>query len=298
MLRPSARYALIVFIHLTVALPSACFVNSPFSPTSHVSPPRVANNPARGFLAASPSQAPRLTQRRQQCAVVYPAPCHPTQQQPSNDRSIRSTSSAGLSALFLPRSKHDQQAFFKGRIAAICVSALALYFAVTVLGSAPVAATAKATVAAAAEVGEKEHLHIGQKIAKLFRRSGLPDWATLMTISAMPVVELRGGVPVGIWMGLPIAQVFVLCVVGNMIPIPAILLALKSPLVQKIAKPVLSRARKKAEELGDAQSQGLALTLFVGIPLPGTGAWTGAMGASLLGMPFQKVTRTFLDTIT
>lgn len=298
MLRTPARYALIAVIQLAVILPSVCFVNSPLSPTSHASLPRVSYNPARGYLAASPSQAPRLTQRRQQCAAVYPAPCHPTQRQPSNDRSVRSTSSRGLSALSLPRSKPDQQPFLNGRFAAICASALALYFAVTVLGSAPVAATATETVAAAAEVGGKEHLHIGQKIAELFRRSGLPDWATLMTISAMPVVELRGGVPVGIWMGLPIAQVFVLCVVGNMIPIPAILLALKSPLIQKIAKPVLSRARKKAEELGDAQSQSLALTLFVGIPLPGTGAWTGAMGASLLGMPFQKVIRAFLDNIT
>lgn len=109
-----------------------------------------------------------------------------------------------------------------------------------------------------------------------------------MVISAMPVVELRGGVPVGIWMGMPIVKVFTLCVAGNMIPIPLILLALRSSFVQKLAKPVLDRAREKAAGFGDEKSQALALTLFVGIPLPGTGAWTGAMGAFLLGMPFQK----------
>ncbi|CAM9821397.1 unnamed protein product, partial [Chrysoparadoxa australica] len=134
-----------------------------------------------------------------------------------------------------------------------------------------------------------EHLHIGQKVANFFRtKGGLPDWATLMAISAMPVVELRGGVPVGLWMGLPITSVLGLCVLGNMIPIPIILLALRSKVVQSIAKPVLERAKKKAVEFGDESRQAVALTLFVGIPLPGTGAWTGAMGAFLLGMPFQK----------
>jgi Putative small multi-drug export protein len=61
----------------------------------------------------------------------------------------------------------------------------------------------------------------------------------------MPVVELRGGVPVGLWMGLPIAKVFGLCVAGNMVPIPLILLALRSDFVQKALKPFLDRARAK-----------------------------------------------------
>jgi uncharacterized membrane protein len=126
---------------------------------------------------------------------------------------------------------------------------------------------------------------IGQKIAAFFRSGGLPDWATLMLISAMPVVELRGGVPVGLWMGLPIGTTLALCIAGNMIPIPLILLALRSKFVQKIAKPVLDRAAKKSESFGGADERALALTLFVGIPLPGTGAWTGAMIASLLRMP-------------
>ena len=165
----------------------------------------------------------------------------------------------------------------------MAASALVAGLAVAVLAPGPAAAAAKAVVE------DEVHLHLGQKVANFFRQGGLPDWATLMTISAMPVVELRGGVPVGIWMGMPIAKVFGLCVAGNMIPIPVILLALRSSFVQKLAKPVLDRAREKAAGFGDEKSQALALTLFVGIPLPGTGAWTGAMGAFLLGMPFQKV---------
>lgn len=172
------------------------------------------------------------------------------------------------------------------RLAAVAASALAAGLAVAVLAPGPAAAAVKAIVAGSED---EVHLHVGQKIANFFRQGGLPDWATLMTISAMPVVELRGGVPVGIWMGMPIAKVFGLCVAGNMIPIPIILLALRSSFVQKLAKPVLDRAREKAAGFGDEKSQALALTLFVGIPLPGTGAWTGAMGAFLLGMPFQKV---------
>ncbi|CAN0514738.1 unnamed protein product, partial [Phaeothamnion confervicola] len=74
-------------------------------------------------------------------------------------------------------------------------------------------------------------------------------------ISATPVVELRGGIPVGLWMGLPLTKVFALCVVGNMAPIPVILLALRSKLVRQLAKPVLDRAKEKAAALGDADSQ-------------------------------------------
>jgi Putative small multi-drug export protein len=73
-----------------------------------------------------------------------------------------------------------------------------------------------------------EHLHTGQKIANFFMNFGLPKWAVLATISAMPVVELRGAVPVGIWMGLPITQVLPICVLGNMVPIIPILLLLRN----------------------------------------------------------------------
>ena len=77
-----------------------------------------------------------------------------------------------------------------------------------------------------------EHLHLGQKIALFFQQTGLPDWAVLALISATPAVELRGGVPVGNWMGYPPLLTFVICILGNMAPIAPTLLALRSPAVK------------------------------------------------------------------
>jgi hypothetical protein len=80
----------------------------------------------------------------------------------------------------------------------------------------------------AAAAVKAEHLHTGQKIANFFTQFGFPQWAVLATISAMPVVELRGAIPVGIWMGLPITQVLPICVFGNMIPIVPLLFLLRN----------------------------------------------------------------------
>jgi ferredoxin--NADP+ reductase len=140
---------------------------------------------------------------------------------------------------------------------------------------------------AAAAVATTEHLHTGQKIANFFRAFGIPDLAVLAIISAMPVVELRGAIPVGVWMGLPISTVLPVCVMGNMVPIVPILFLLRNPSLKKLMSPILDRAAKKTSELGigSTEKQWASLAAFVGIPLPGTGAWTGAMGAFLLGMP-------------
>ena len=141
--------------------------------------------------------------------------------------------------------------------------------------------------AVAAQKEAVEHLHTGQKIANFFINFGLPKWAVLTAISAMPVVELRGAIPVGVWMGLPIQQVLPICVAGNMIPIIPLLFLLKNESLKKLMSPILKRAEKKAAGLGvgSLEKQWVSLAAFVGIPLPGTGAWTGAMGAFLLGMP-------------
>ena len=80
----------------------------------------------------------------------------------------------------------------------------------------------------AAKAAAEEHLHIGQKIAQYFMSFGFPKWAVLATISAMPVVELRGAIPVGIWMGLPISKVLPICVFGNMVPIIPLLFLLRN----------------------------------------------------------------------
>jgi hypothetical protein len=98
-------------------------------------------------------------------------------------------------------------------------SAYALVF-LTLLSPGPaVAAKAVETV---------ERLHTGQKVANFFMGFGLPKWAVLSIISAMPVVELRGAVPVGIWLGMSIAQVLPICVLGNMIPIVPMLYLLRN----------------------------------------------------------------------
>lgn len=131
-----------------------------------------------------------------------------------------------------------------------------------------------------------EHLHLGQKVALFFQKFGLPDWVTLMLISMTPAIELRGGVPVGNWMGISPAATFAICAIGNMLPIAPMLLALRSSFFKKLAAPLLTRAEKKLAGLPTGQSRTLALALFVGVPAPGTGAWTGAIIAYLLDMPF------------
>lgn len=98
---------------------------------------------------------------------------------------------------------------------------------IALASSAVVPPPALAAKAKAAEV-TVEHLHVGQKVANYFRTFGLPDLAILALISAMPVIELRGAVPVGVWMGLPIPQVLIACVIGNMIPIIPLLFLLKN----------------------------------------------------------------------
>jgi len=165
------------------------------------------------------------------------------------------------------------------------MSRAALSLSLVALTASMTAAPALAVAKDSAEVAE--HLHVGQKVANYFRSFGLPDTAILALISAMPVVELRGAIPVGIWMGLPLTTVLPACVFGNMLPILPLLFLLKNKKLKEMMSPILSRAEKKSASLGvgSLEKQWASLAAFVGIPLPGTGAWTGAMGAFLLGLP-------------
>lgn len=170
------------------------------------------------------------------------------------------------------------------RIKSIAKAAFSFMLIASTITSVATPAYAKAAKATEEVV---EHLHVGQKIANYFRSFGIPDLAVLAIISAMPVVELRGAVPVGVWMGLPITSVLPVCVLGNMAPIVPLLFLLRNDKLKKLMSPILSRAEKKSASLGvgSIEKQWASLAAFVGIPLPGTGAWTGAMGAFLLGMP-------------
>ena len=121
-------------------------------------------------------------------------------------------------------------------------------------------------------------------------------------ISMVPVVELRGALPyaLGPWMGqpLPLLQAYLICIIGNMLPVPLIYLVARKllewgknkPLIGKPFTWCLEKGKKGGEALQKKAGQGLflALMLFVGIPLPGTGAWTGTLAASILDMEFKE----------
>ena len=118
-------------------------------------------------------------------------------------------------------------------------------------------------------------------------------------VSMVPVVELRGAIPIGIGMGLPMLPTYVVAVIGNMLPVPFIyLLARKfliwgcdKPLIGGICRFFIVKGEKGGRKLEAKAGRGLtvALLLFVGIPLPGTGAWTGTLAASILDMKFTDV---------
>lgn len=171
------------------------------------------------------------------------------------------------------RSRHGERGAILQRGPALS-ALLGLCLGIVVLFSgAKVAAAAGAT-----------RPHLGVRLAmKMKACCAIPDWAILILLSALPLVELRGGVPVGLWMGLAVPQVMLLCILGNMIPIPLLLAALRSESVKKFLTPLLDRAAQKTEPIG-AHDRWVGIAAFVGVPLPGTGAWTGAMVAYLLGM--------------
>jgi uncharacterized membrane protein len=124
-------------------------------------------------------------------------------------------------------------------------------------------------------------------MASALKLHGISDEAVVFTVSAMPVVELRGGIPLGFLFGMHPVKVFALAVAGNMLPVFAILAFLRLAIVRRIAEPLLNRARRMASSLGDSRSLATALALFVGVPLPGTGAFTGTFIAFVLDMSIK-----------
>lgn len=118
-------------------------------------------------------------------------------------------------------------------------------------------------------------------------------------ISMVPLVELRGAVPYSlVVMGLPTVQAYIVCIIGNMIPVPFIFLFARKVLewgkdkkyIGKLFTFCLEKGHKGGKKLKASAGKGLfvALLLFVGIPLPGTGAWTGTLAASILDMDFKE----------
>ena len=112
--------------------------------------------------------------------------------------------------------------------------------------------------------------------------------------SMLPIIELRGSIPLGAALGLPWYSNFIISVIGNLLPVPFILLLIKKVLEWMKTTKTFSRfalwLERKAEKNKGKLEKGvfIGLMLFVAIPIPGTGAWTGALLAALSGTKFGK----------
>ncbi len=126
----------------------------------------------------------------------------------------------------------------------------------------------------------------------------LKKYIIVFLISMVPLIELRGAIPVSQSMGLPLLQSYIIAVIGNMLPVPFIFLFARKVLLWGKDKPYIGRfftfclekGEKGGQKLTEKAGRGLfvALMLFVAIPLPGTGAWTGTLAASILDMKFKQ----------
>ena len=113
--------------------------------------------------------------------------------------------------------------------------------------------------------------------------------------SMIPVVELRGGIPFGVTLGLPVWAAFIAAVAGNLIPVPFIIVYIRRifqwmrrrmPRLNNLIDKLERKAHLKGQRVTKYKYLGLAI--FVAIPLPGTGAWTGSLAAAFLDMPLRK----------
>ena len=126
----------------------------------------------------------------------------------------------------------------------------------------------------------------------------LTKYLWIFFISMVPFVELRVAIPASQVMGLPMVASYIICIIGNMLPVPFIYLFARKVLVWGSDKPVIGGFFSWCMEKGEQGGQKLqakagkglfvALLLFVGIPVPGTGAWTGTLAASILDMDFKS----------
>ena len=117
-------------------------------------------------------------------------------------------------------------------------------------------------------------------------------------VSMVPLIELRGTIPFSQGFGLPLIPSYIISIIGNMLPVPFIYFFARKVLIWGADKPVigkfftwcLEKGEKGGKKLQAKAGRGLflALLLFVGIPVPGTGAWTGTLAASILDMDFKS----------
>ena len=143
----------------------------------------------------------------------------------------------------------------------------------------------------------EEKLSFTEKVAAKFAETlgkYIPKELVVVFVSMLPILELRAGLFVAKFLDLPLIKAIPLCIIGNIIPIPLILLFIKkifkwlgkTKLFHKLVEKLESRAMKKSKALANGEFVGLML--FVGIPIPGTGAWMGSLIAALLEVDFKK----------
>lgn len=121
------------------------------------------------------------------------------------------------------------------------------------------------------------------------------EFILTLLVSMIPVVELRGGIPFGVAAGLPVGAAYLAAVIGNLIPVPFIVVYIRRIFMfMRQHMPRLNSVVDKMEQKAHLKSaavlkyQYLGLAIFVAIPLPGTGAWTGALVAAFLDMRLKK----------
>ena len=127
----------------------------------------------------------------------------------------------------------------------------------------------------------------------------LEKYLFVFFVAMVPVVELRGAIPIGLGLGLDVLPTYIVAVLGNMLPVPVIYLFARKFLIWGYHKPLIGpicrffvvKGEKAGRALEAKAGRGLvaALLIFVGIPLPGTGAWTGTLAGSILDMKFKDV---------
>lgn len=127
----------------------------------------------------------------------------------------------------------------------------------------------------------------------------LTKYCFIFFVSMVPLIELRGAIPIAVGMGLPAIRAIVVCSLGNLIPVPVIYFFARKFLIWGMDKRYIGgicrffhdkgeRAGAKLTAKAGKAGLMLALMLFVGIPIPGTGAWTGTLGASFLNMGVKE----------
>jgi len=121
------------------------------------------------------------------------------------------------------------------------------------------------------------------------------EFVFTLLVSMIPIIELRGGIPFGVALGLPYPMAFTAAVIGNILPAPFILVYIRRifqwlrrrlPKLDGVVDALEQKAHLKGRKVNKYKY--LGLTLFVGIPLPGTGVWTGALAAAFLDMPLRR----------